>query len=81
VHGSTLLRFRLDRAGEVRLDLYSSEGRRLRTLAHGAHAAGEHAVRWNGRDDRGEDLPAGVYLVGLSSRGASASRKLIWLGR
>jgi len=34
-------------------------GRRLRSLDPG----GEGSVIWDGRDDRGEALPSGVYLV------------------
>lgn len=79
-HRTTLFRFRLARDGEVDLALFSSSGRRLRTLDRGERAAGEHALRWDGLDERGVSTPAGVYLVKLASQGGVASQKIIWLG-
>ena len=79
-HRSTLLRFRLDREGDVDLAILSSAGQRIRTLAQGMRAAGEHAIRWDGANGRGEAVAAGVYLVQLQSRGRMAGGKLIWLG-
>ncbi|MCA9753198.1 MAG: hypothetical protein KC591_13470, partial [Gemmatimonadetes bacterium] len=37
-------------------------GRRVATLRNGPTAAGRHAVTWNGRDDAGKLLAAGIYF-------------------
>jgi len=79
-HRSTLIRFRLAREGAIDLAVFSSSGRRLSTLAQGALPAGEHAVRWDGLDGRGESAPPGVYHVRLRARDERASQKVIWLG-
>ena len=79
-HRTTLFRFRLQREGPIDLAIFSSSGRRLRTLIRGEQAAGEHALRWDGLDERGVSTPAGVYLVMLGSRGEVARQKIIWLG-
>ncbi len=80
-HHSTLLRFRVDRDGDVRLAILSVGGQRVRTLVRRGESAGEHLVRWDGLDDRGDAVPAGLYLARLEATGGAASRKLIWLGR
>jgi subtilisin family serine protease len=79
-HRSTLLRLSLAREGDVDLAVFSSSGRRVRTLMQGARPAGEHAARWDGLDGRGQAVPPGLYLVRLRSRDGVAGRKLIWLG-
>lgn len=79
-HRSTLIRFQLAREGAVDLAVFSSNGRRLSTLAQGVVPAGEHAVRWDGLDGRGESAPPGVYHVRLRARDGQASQKVIWLG-
>jgi serine protease AprX len=79
-HRSTLLRFRLEREGELDLAIFTGAGRRLRTLARGVRATGEHAIRWDGLDDRGDLTAAGMYFVRLESRGEVAGCKVIWLG-
>ena len=77
---STLLRLRLEREAVVDLAILSSNGRRVRTLLQGVRAAGEHAVRWDGRDASGLAAPPGVYHVRLRAPGETVSRKVIWLG-
>lgn len=73
----TLLRFSLPSEGDVTLDLYDLSGRRVRTLARGSAAAGEHAFAWDGRDDGGSRLGAGLYFVRLSFGGEARKTKLI----
>jgi hypothetical protein len=70
-------RFTLRETGAVELDLFSVTGQRVRSLAAGTYDAGEHAIRWDGRDDTGRTVAAGVYFVNLRAAGASVSRKLL----
>lgn len=74
---ATHLRFRLPHAAHAKLELFDSQGRRVRTLADGAHAAGEHTVGWNGRDQQGRAAPAGVYFARLTSDGATRRVRLV----
>jgi phage tail sheath protein FI len=56
--------FDLPAAAAVTLQVHDVGGRRVRTLTAGeVMAAGHHARSWDGRDDAGETLPAGVYLL------------------
>lgn len=64
---TTSVSFALARAGEARLEVIGVDGRRVRTLARGVFAAGEHARVWDGADDRGRALPAGLYFVRLTA--------------
>jgi len=79
-HRSTLLRFRLESAASVDLAIFSIGGERRRTLLRGDATAGDHSLRWEGLDDAGRALPAGMYMVRLQSGGEVTSRKMIWLG-
>jgi len=54
-------------------------GRRVRSLADGALPGGTLTSRWDGRDDAGDPLPSGVYLVRLMTRDATASSKIVLL--
>jgi Spondin_N len=56
------------RSGE--LAVYGVGGQRIRGLFHGDTAGRSNVVRWNGRDDGGALVPAGVYFVALSVDGA-----------
>ncbi|NOT33122.1 MAG: T9SS type A sorting domain-containing protein [Candidatus Eisenbacteria bacterium] len=62
----TLLRFTLPRESEVTLDVLDVSGRRVKSLVLGEpRSAGTHLVEWDGRGDRGEREPPGMYFVRL----------------
>ena len=75
--GRTMIRFELARESDVELELHDIRGARVRTLARGAHGAGGHEVAWDGRDDEGRALPAGVYLARLRAGGHASTLKLV----
>jgi hypothetical protein len=74
--GTTLMRFGLECEAPLALVVYDA-GRQLRTLAHGKLAAGTHVRTWDGKDERGHDVAAGVYLVRLVAGGAALTGKLV----
>jgi hypothetical protein len=57
--------------------IYDLTGRRLRTLHRGTLARGLTTLSWDGRDERGGELGAGVYLLRLSAAGSSAVARII----
>lgn len=59
---------------EVRL--YDVTGRLVRVLRADA-TAGEHQLKWDGRDQRGSTLRPGVYLARLRSGGVLLTRRLV----
>ena len=74
---TTTIRFELERAAPVRLEIFDLAGRLVRTLLQGGQAAGPHGVLWDGRDGRGERVPSGaIYLLRLQSEGRALSQKL-----
>jgi hypothetical protein len=77
--GSAFLRFTTPIAGAVRLALYDAAGRLVRTLVEGELPAGDHQIRWDGRDRAGRHLPAGAYYARLESAGEARSRSLVLL--
>jgi hypothetical protein len=53
----------LPRGETVQVDAFSVDGRHVRRLASGWRPAGHGEVAWDLRDDAGNRVPAGVYLV------------------
>lgn len=74
--GAATCHFTLPAAGTARLALYDAAGRLVRVLADGPHAAGEHAVRWDGTGEDGARLPAGLYLARLTFGGRTLTGKV-----
>jgi endonuclease I len=73
----TAIGFAVARAGRVTLRVYDVSGRLVRTLADGAVAAGRGQVEWDGRDEAGAGVEAGLYFCRLEANGASDTRRLV----
>jgi hypothetical protein len=75
----TTVSFGLAREGTVLLEVYDVRGALVRTLIRGTWPAGRHEQVWDGRDDHGHAVAAGVYLVNFSAGGVSTTRKVVRL--
>jgi hypothetical protein len=64
VRRPVLLRLTAEASGRrLRIEVRDLRGRTCRVLAGGQRFAGEAALGWDGRDDRGEPVPPGIYTV------------------
>lgn len=70
-------RFRVDRAGDVRLRIYDSGGRLVARVLDGAYAAGVHDASWNARATSGARVKAGTYWASLEVHGVRSSTKVV----
>lgn len=75
--GAATVSFTLARAGEVRITVSDVAGRRVRTLAAGASAAGRHTLLWDARGDDGARVRAGMYFVTLSLDGRTVGARRV----
>ncbi len=72
--GSTTIPFKIDRGGDVRLDVFNMEGLHVKTLVDEHKNPGRHEVVFNGHP-----YPAGVYIYRMQAPGAVMSRQMILL--
>jgi len=66
-------------AGLARMSLYDATGRLVRTLVNGPLPAGSNALSWDGMDDAGRALPAGLYFVSVDAAGTRAAGRVVKL--
>ena len=74
---STDLVFFLAAPGELRVDLFDVQGRRIRTFERRGLAAGEHVLSWDGRDGAGHRVGAGVYVARYQAAGRTGIARLV----
>lgn len=77
----TTFRFDLAHGSTVRLEAFDVAGRRVAGLSRATLPGGVHAVRWDGRDDTGRALGAGVYFVRLAVPGLATQTVRVTLLR
>ena len=63
--------------GVLDLSIFDAAGHKVRDLGGNYLSAGEHHLDWDGRDNRGRNLPSGVYLVRAATGTAVTSTKLV----
>jgi hypothetical protein len=71
--------FSLAQGGPVELAIFSVDGRRVRTLVRESREPGEYRVTWDGRDDRGDPLSAGIYYSHLKAAQRGFTRTLTYV--
>ena len=65
--------------GAVRLDVYGSDGRLVRHLSGGDSPELPQRATWDGTDEHGRAVPAGVYFCRLSQGAERRARKMTLL--
>ena len=73
----TTIGFSLRAGGHVVLAVYNVQGRLIRTLLDEPLGPGNYSVAWDGKDELGGDVAAGVYLYRLSCGDVEQTRKMI----
>jgi hypothetical protein len=73
----TQINYALPIGGNVSLRVYDATGRTVRTLASGHQKAGTYSVTWDSRDNRGRQVPRGVYFYRLDTPGFRSVKKAV----
>ena len=73
----TRVRFKLPRSGQATVRVHDLTGRVVRTLVDGSREAGRHEVIWQGRNEEGQPVASGLYLVQLRSADGVSSQKVV----
>jgi len=76
---STTIRFSLNQATNVSLDIYNMLGQKVATVYNGMGQTGTNEVMWNGTNDFNESVDSGVYLYRVSTPTGAVSGKMIML--
>jgi len=71
--------YSVSRATEVKIAIYDLVGRRVHAISRPTLSTSEQAIIWDGRDETGEPLPAGLYLCSISADDQMVSRKIFLL--
>ena len=58
------------------LTVYDVLGRRVRQVWQGSLPVGMHRFTWNGRDEVGRDVAAGMYLYRVEVEGRVETKKM-----
>jgi hypothetical protein len=75
----TRIAFSMSRAGDVRLSVYTPEGRLVTDVVDERMGPGNHSAVWNGRDRAGNEMGSGIYYYRLVTGETILTGKMILL--
>jgi hypothetical protein len=73
----TEIRFTLNSAQTVQLDIYNILGQKIRSLIDDRREAGTHTIRWDGRNSAGQTVGSGVYFYRINAGPFTQVRKML----
>lgn len=76
---STTIRYQLPENAHVTLTIYNQLGQMIRTLIDREDSPGDKSVVWDGMDDAGARVAAGIYLARLVSAANTSVIKMLYL--
>jgi hypothetical protein len=74
--GATQIVYRLPHREKVQLKIFNVLGQRVRELLNASRESGQHTVLWDGTDDAGRRVAAGVYILHMRAGTFTAARRL-----
>ena len=76
---ATTIEFAIPKKEYVNLTVYNVAGQRVKTLIDNEISPGSYTANWNGRDENGRRLSAGVYFYRIETGNYISTRKLVLL--
>ena len=76
----TTIHYSVKKFGQVKLAVYNILGKLVRTLVNNEQPAGEYKIFWDGRDEKGNLVPGGIYFYRLwTGKDLSIAKRMILL--
>jgi hypothetical protein len=62
--------------GHVSLSIFNLRGQKIRTLVNEWYRTGLYEFIWDGRDEKGSELPSGIYLIRLENGSQTRTQRM-----
>jgi|FLOH01.1.fsa_nt_gi photosystem II stability/assembly factor-like uncharacterized protein len=76
---SATIEYEISEQSDVSLIVYDVSGREVQDLVSNKRSPGAYTVRWNGTDQNGHQVPAGMYFARLQAGEYSSVVKMVYL--
>lgn len=74
---TTTIEYQIAKQGNYAVNIYNVLGQRIRTLVNGVQTSGAHKITWDGKDDFGKQVSAGIYFYRLKGEKISITKKML----
>jgi murein tripeptide amidase MpaA len=77
--GITIIKYKVPTESFIVLQIYNLIGQTIKTIQNTQKSSGNYTDRWDGTDDNGNIVPAGVYLCRMAAGNEKRTMKIILL--
>ena len=76
---ATNITFYISQPGQVNIDIYNVQGKRVHEIYSGTKTAGTHSINFSGKDNLGRELSSGFYICYIKYNSQSKTVKMLLL--
>lgn len=76
-YNGTTITYRMSEPGSATLKVYNLLGKEVRSLVNEMRPFGKSSITWDGRDNTGRQVPAGIYVYKLTTNSQTLSRRMM----
>ncbi|MCA9759540.1 MAG: hypothetical protein KDA27_27340 [Candidatus Eisenbacteria bacterium] len=76
-HGPARFEMSIASPGKFELGMFDAAGRRVRSLGSAFRSAGTFQMEWDGRDERGEATPSGLYFMRVEGEHGAETLRVV----
>lgn len=77
--GTTTISYSLSKEAKAQIGIYNSTGRKVKKLVDKVQRAGYYNITWDGIDERGNQVPHGIYFCKFKAGEYQSVRKIVYL--
>jgi hypothetical protein len=78
-NATTQIEFRLPQQSQMQLVILNVLGQPVRTLINRSMDAGTHRIVWNGRNETGQEVVSGIYIVHMKAGSFRETKEMLFL--
>jgi hypothetical protein len=76
-NASTVISYHLRTAGQLKIDVFNSQGERVAEILNQWYPAGDYQKHWEAIHQNGQTLPSGLYFIRMILNQGVESRKIM----
>ncbi|MCK4700400.1 MAG: T9SS type A sorting domain-containing protein, partial [Bacteroidales bacterium] len=73
----TTISFLLEEKAFISIDIYNIHGKLLNRIENSFYDTGNYSLTWNGTDETGRRMPAGIYVFRFNVGSNSYNRRVV----
>ncbi|EHO40279.1 Propeptide peptidase M4 and M36 [Caldithrix abyssi DSM 13497] len=76
---TTTIRYQIPKSSDVKLVIYNTSGKKIRTLVNAVQSPGYYSITWAGRNNLGQKVASGIYIYYFKAGNFQSVKKMILL--